>query len=193
MENSFFDKSFDPECIPLIMALNQLPGIKTVESCCGHLKSNYHIWFKCNNLTSLAILARVFSGRANAKWKLEIEPSEMVIPPFKTFCLLLTSKKPFKTWNEMYKAVYNAVGILHYFSRDEYKKYFAGDSKEKEEKQKKLEDRRNDCIRFTNMIKSKVNMSDEQKELLEAKIKNIYGYCTLDIIEKLKEEEKLYE
>ena len=35
----------DNECIKLCEALNKLEGIETVESCCGHGKGDYHIWF----------------------------------------------------------------------------------------------------------------------------------------------------
>jgi hypothetical protein len=37
---------FDPEVVPLCQAMNALPGIKTTESCCGHGKEPFRIWFK---------------------------------------------------------------------------------------------------------------------------------------------------
>ena len=53
----------DKECIALCEALNRLPGISTEESCCGHLKYQYYIWFGCRNLRSLAIIARAVDRR----------------------------------------------------------------------------------------------------------------------------------
>lgn len=37
--------NMDEECIRLCNAMNSLPGIETFESCCGHNKSKYYIWF----------------------------------------------------------------------------------------------------------------------------------------------------
>ena len=38
-------KEMDPECIELCKILNQIPGIKTRSSCCGHGESPYWILF----------------------------------------------------------------------------------------------------------------------------------------------------
>ena len=35
----------DPECLSLFKAMNALPGIRTVESCCGHGQRPFMIWF----------------------------------------------------------------------------------------------------------------------------------------------------
>jgi len=43
----------DKECIALCTAMNNLPGIYTIESCCGHEKQPFRIWFK---VTDLAVL-----------------------------------------------------------------------------------------------------------------------------------------
>lgn len=55
----------DKECIPLCDALNSIPGITTVCSCCGHDKKSFSIWFKLNkNKTKyLNIIGRVFDFR----------------------------------------------------------------------------------------------------------------------------------
>lgn len=44
---------WDPECILLCRALNALPGITTTESCCGHGRKPYWIWFKAASLSDL--------------------------------------------------------------------------------------------------------------------------------------------
>jgi hypothetical protein len=46
----------DPECIKLCDAMNKVPGIRTIESCCGHGERPYRIWFKSKNLKSLPLL-----------------------------------------------------------------------------------------------------------------------------------------
>jgi len=55
----------DIECLNLCMAMNALPGIETSESCCGHGKSGYFVWFKMHDVKSLGAitLARCLSGR----------------------------------------------------------------------------------------------------------------------------------
>ena len=43
----------DAEVVTLCKALNRMPGIRTIESCCGHGGSPYHIWLKANGLKFL--------------------------------------------------------------------------------------------------------------------------------------------
>lgn len=56
-----YDENMDIECIPLCDALNALPGITTTESCCGHGKEPFRIWFRANSLGDLPALAYRFS------------------------------------------------------------------------------------------------------------------------------------
>ncbi len=46
----------DKECKELCEAVNLLPGIRTIESCCGHGKIEYHIWFITEGLDHLPAL-----------------------------------------------------------------------------------------------------------------------------------------
>jgi len=41
-----YDGGMDNEVIFLCNTMNSLPGIETSESCCGHGKTPFHIWFK---------------------------------------------------------------------------------------------------------------------------------------------------
>jgi hypothetical protein len=43
----------DRECIGLCDALNELPGIKTSESCCGHGERPFQVWFFAETVTAL--------------------------------------------------------------------------------------------------------------------------------------------
>ncbi len=43
----------DRECIKLCKALNKLGGISTIESCCGHNRDPYRIWFWCSDIKFL--------------------------------------------------------------------------------------------------------------------------------------------
>jgi hypothetical protein len=40
-----YPEDMDQECIPLCDAMNSLPGIKTVSSCCGHGVKHFGIFF----------------------------------------------------------------------------------------------------------------------------------------------------
>lgn len=43
----------DQECVELCMAMNSLPGIETTESCCGHGKTPFHVFFRPEALEAL--------------------------------------------------------------------------------------------------------------------------------------------
>ena len=51
-----YEGLMDIECISLCEALNKIPGIETIESCCGHGNEKYQIWFKCYDLHKLSYL-----------------------------------------------------------------------------------------------------------------------------------------
>lgn len=57
-----YDEYMDPECIPLCDAMNMVPGIGTIESCCGHNERPFHIWFMADDLKSLPPLLYWFDG-----------------------------------------------------------------------------------------------------------------------------------
>lgn len=46
----------DPECVKLCKAINKIPGLQTTESCCGHGKDKFMIWFEVKSLKKLPIL-----------------------------------------------------------------------------------------------------------------------------------------
>ena len=46
-------RPIDKECKNLCKAINKFPGIRTVESCSGHGKSNYFIAFEADSLRDL--------------------------------------------------------------------------------------------------------------------------------------------
>lgn len=53
--------NMDPECVQLCRALNKLPGVTTTESCCGHDKGPFRIWFRVEDLKNLPDLLYRFS------------------------------------------------------------------------------------------------------------------------------------
>ena len=51
-----YSGNIDKECVELCDAINSIPGIYTVESCCGHGKHEFRIWFKVEDHENLPIL-----------------------------------------------------------------------------------------------------------------------------------------
>lgn len=52
----------DKESILLCNAMNCFPGIQTIESCCGHGKDCFRIWFDVEDLEDLPPLLYFFDG-----------------------------------------------------------------------------------------------------------------------------------
>ena len=59
----------DPECIPICTAMNNLPGIRTVESCCGHGERPHWIFFLAETIDSLCPILR---AAESSDWKVEV-------------------------------------------------------------------------------------------------------------------------
>jgi len=55
-------EDIDPECVPLCAAMNRVPGIQTIESCCGHGKDPFRVWFVATSLDRLPDLLYWFDG-----------------------------------------------------------------------------------------------------------------------------------
>ncbi len=71
-----YDQYMDIECIDLCNAMNSLPGIVTMESCCGHGASPYHIFFRVtDSKEGLFFLTRCVNHRYwkyGYLWKIEL-------------------------------------------------------------------------------------------------------------------------
>jgi len=72
----------DSEVVALCKALNSLPGIVTVESCCGHGRYPFRIWFDVSDFKSLGLscLARCTCFRYytyKPGWKVILEHGDM--------------------------------------------------------------------------------------------------------------------
>lgn len=56
------DGMIDEECLNLCHALNALPGIKTIESCSGHGRAGFAIYFVADNLDAVVPVAYFADG-----------------------------------------------------------------------------------------------------------------------------------
>lgn len=111
----------DPECVKLVTCLNDVVGVTTFGSCCGHLESNYFILFRCSDHEKLARLSRsVNRNYSDGKWVIELTDTD----GSPCYNYMLRSKKPFVTLDEMVESVNSLVdNILHWNSSD-FDSYF---------------------------------------------------------------------
>ena len=122
MDNwKYIIEDFDEECIELCKTLNNLEGLKTTESCCGHLRDRFMIFFQCNNFSTLAKISRsVNKNYSDGKWELLVEGSDR-----KPCCgFWLRSKEQFKTEEEMNESVKRLIENLLYWSDPKFNDYF---------------------------------------------------------------------
>ena len=112
----------DEECLDLCYALNHLPGVITLESCCGHCKDLYRIWFRCTNTVTLALLYRSVCRRYSTG-RFTIKTYSGDVNPRNEF--LLESTKTFKCPDEMKKEVEILLENIQHWTNGEFKKYFA--------------------------------------------------------------------
>ena len=118
-----YDEYMDEECIAFCDALNELPGVETFESCCGHYKGPYHIFFRCKDFVSLAILARAFDRRycvSDIGW--EVLADTLDTTPVYNFWL--RSKGVFKNKEQLMADVEKRIKDIKYWSQDKFKEHF---------------------------------------------------------------------
>jgi hypothetical protein len=116
----------DKECIALCDALNELEGVRTVESCCGHLKNVYSIWLRTTNIYSLSLIARSLSRRYSGttqEFKIEVESEDAGYPVFSYY---LHSKEPYKNFEDMNYDTKKLIENLEYWKQDLFKDHFNG-------------------------------------------------------------------
>jgi hypothetical protein len=77
----------DAECLSLVQAMNSVPGVETVESCCGHGRRPFRIWFCISNLEHLSVICSYVSPwHTKFKgWKVEVRAGDFLSPV--VFCL----------------------------------------------------------------------------------------------------------
>lgn len=114
-------KGIDHACVSLITRLNQIPGIETTESCCGHLKAPYMIFFQCNDFIQLGRLYRcVNRNYSDGNWRIECNCSDTV----PTHGFLLRSNYVFDTQNDMWNSVNALIRNIDYWFQECFDEYF---------------------------------------------------------------------
>lgn len=64
----------DQECVNLCRAINSIPKIQTIESCCGHGEGPFRIWVWVHDVEMLPHLTYWLTGFHSGfyKWRLEV-------------------------------------------------------------------------------------------------------------------------
>jgi hypothetical protein len=111
----------DAECIDICNTLNSLPETETFESCCGHLRYRFSVWFFCYNIDVLSRLGRsVDHNYSDGKWEIVVDSTD--VHPKGVFWL--RSKEPFKTKSEMTESVSFLIDNILHWVTDEFDEYF---------------------------------------------------------------------
>lgn len=124
-------EEFDKECVELCKTLNNMNNVETIESCCGHFKNRFIIFFRCDDFSTLAKISRsVNKNYSDGKWELLVMDADR-----SPCCLfLLRSKEPFKTESEMNESINGLIDNLLYWQKDEFKEYFSVEQNGKRER-----------------------------------------------------------
>jgi hypothetical protein len=126
MAKNDFTGIMDFECVSLCMKMNELSGVETTESCCGHYKDTYKIFFDCDDFISLAILTRCVDKRySDGKW--EIVCSNSDTHPLYGF--LLRSKCVFRSLDELNESLKGLMENIDHWSDEKFKMYFKSNGK----------------------------------------------------------------
>lgn len=115
-----YPSDMDVQCIELYYLLNSLPNTETIESCCGHEREVYMMFFKCNNVGVLSRLGRAVSKNySDGNWEIVVDTSDTM--PYG--CFWLRTKTVLKE-NELNESLNNLIESIKYWFDDSFDKYF---------------------------------------------------------------------
>lgn len=124
-----YDGYMDKECVAICDALNALPGVETIESCCGHFKNSYRIWFGSVNPYSLAIIARVFDRRysgTNLVYRVCMITRDAEVYPQYTY--MIESVAPYSSQKEMEEDIAAILDNFKHWQNPCFDEYFGKDN-----------------------------------------------------------------
>jgi len=108
-----YDRHMDKQCISLCDAINAIPGLKTVDSCCGHNKEPFLIWFHLSDrkkLRFLIVIGRVFDRRYGGLegWSCYLDNCDIAkaCPSFRIDSGSIKGAKAYKDANRIAKNIY---------------------------------------------------------------------------------------
>ena len=119
-----YDGNMDKECIQICDALNSISDVHTTESCCGHCKDRFMVFFTCDNPHSLAIIARVFDRRyigTSQPWYIELQTKDSG-----AYYYFIHSETKYDSEEVMMKDINQIIENIKYWCDDKFACYFKG-------------------------------------------------------------------
>ena len=119
-----YDGNMDKECIQICDVLNSISDVCTTESCCGHCKDRFMIFFTCDNPHSLAIIARVFDRRyigTSQPWHIELQTKDSG-----AYYYFIYSETKYSSEEVMMKDVNKIIKNIKYWGDDKFASHFRG-------------------------------------------------------------------
>ena len=119
-----YDGNMDKECIQICDVLNSISDVCTTESCCGHCKDRFMIFFTCDNPHSLAIIARVFDRRyigTSQPWHIELQTKDSG-----AYDYFIHSETKYSSEEVMMKDVNKIIENIKYWCDDKFASHFKG-------------------------------------------------------------------
>lgn len=119
-----YDGNMDKECIQICDALNSISDVRTTESCCGHCKDRFMVFFTCDNPHSLAIIARVFDRRyigTSQPWYIELQTKDSG-----AYDYFIHSETKYDSEEVMMKDINQIIENIKYWCDDKFASHFKG-------------------------------------------------------------------
>lgn len=111
----------DAECVDLCNCLNSLPTVMTTESCCGHCKRPFWVWFRCDSIPVLTRLGRAVSHNySDGIWEIVVDTNDVY--PYGFFWL--RSKITFTNEMDMKESVIDLIKNINYWFDDKFDEHF---------------------------------------------------------------------
>lgn len=113
----------DEQCIELYYLLNSLPDTNTFESCCGHEKEVYMMFFRCFNIGVLSRLGRaVERNYSDGNWEIVVDSTDSN----PCGCFWLRTKSILKK-DELDESLAQLIDNIKYWFNDRFDNYFSID------------------------------------------------------------------
>ena len=119
-----YDGNMDKECIQICDALNSISDVHTTESCCGHCKNRFMVFFTCDNPHSLAIIARVFDRRyisTSQPWYIELQTKDSG-----AYDYFIHSETKYDSEEVMMNDINQIIENIKYWCDDKFASHFKG-------------------------------------------------------------------
>lgn len=112
--------NMDERCVELCNMLNRLPSVETFDSCEGHGKEPYCIFFRCTDIDVLSRLGRLVSRNySDGNWEILVDTTDT--DPYGCFWLRTKEILPYE---QLDKSIARVIEDITEWFSDDYDDYF---------------------------------------------------------------------